>query len=136
MIVVSPIFAWVWIQFRANLLHAAMQINPNRAVRQSSARGYLWAGHALDKPQNQRLPVGIRQSLDYIENCDRRALIIFANTSMANTAAVDFAIVSTILPLTLRRQLNLRHGMPMIVIGPIAGYCRQPRSKAARFAKR
>jgi hypothetical protein len=97
-----------------------MQIDPNRPVRPSGACRDLRTGHALDKAQNQCLPVCIRQAPYRFENLGGRAFMIPAAIS-----APDLVLRLVI------RQMILRRRMPVVVIRQIAGDGGQPRSKAS-----
>src|SRR5215471_11816704 len=111
-------------QFLPQLLHAPVQIHAHRTMLEACARGDLRSGHALYQPQQQNLTVGLRQAAN--DGQEKASLIV--------EAASRFALC--LLTRQLLRQLDLFHGVAMVVMRAIAGDCRQPRTKAGDIAKR
>lgn len=59
----------------AELLHAAMKIDADGAVREAGARGDFRAGHAFDEAKNERFAISTRQRADGLKHQVRFGLI-------------------------------------------------------------
>src|SRR5579863_929140 len=102
-----------------------MKIDPHGAVREPGSRGYFRTGHALDKPQDQSLSIGIGKVPDRVEDYGGWDFMISWGDS-----AVDFFAKRVV------RQLVRRRRTPVVVIGQIASDRREPWSKACGFSQR
>jgi len=111
---------WVPAQYRAELLHAAMQIDSHGTVRHTGASRYFRTGQALDQSQDQCLSIGVGQAPDRIEDCGGRAFMFSTRASPAE-----------IFVRRIIREWILWHRTPVVVIRQIAGDRRQPTPKAS-----
>src|SRR5258707_15778778 len=74
--------AAAWIQGLPQLLHAAMQIDADRSMREAGARGDFRSGHPFDEAKDEWLAVRIRQTANRFEDGVRfRAICAAATTA-------------------------------------------------------
>jgi hypothetical protein len=110
----------------AELLHAAMKIDANGAVGETSARGDFWSGHAFHETKKQRFAVGFGESEDGIEN----GLRFGPGVQSAGSRRVSSSWRGVLV------ERNVGLALAVEVHGAIAGDRSKPGSEAASIAQR
>lgn len=109
----------------AELLHAAMEIHADRAVRQAGASGDFRAGHSFNEAKDERFAIGIRQRTNGVKHLVRIGLIHAACGMRAFLVGV--------------RLLDEFGGRPRLAVkihGAIARDGRKPATEARNIAER
>jgi hypothetical protein len=109
----------------AELLHAAMEIDADRAVRQADASGDFGAGHAFDEAKDERFAIGIRQRTNCLKHLVRFGLIHAGCGMRSFLVAVKLFV-----------EFSGRLRMAVKIHGAIAGDGREPATEARNVAER
>ena len=101
-------------EYLAELFHAAVQIDPYGAVRQSGAIRYFRTGHTLDKPQDQCLAIRVGEGPDRVEDCGRLDFVFGMSGSTA-----EILVPRVVYVIGVILDGILWHGMPVVVVRQI-----------------
>ena len=112
----------------AELLHAAMKIDADGAVREAGASGDFGASHALDEAEDERLAIGFRKREDGVE----RGASLGAGVG---SATVRRGWLVWFRGVGLFVECNVRLGAAVEVSGAVAGDGGEPASEVRRVAQ-